>query len=156
MVVSRKAFGMKVFLLKDVKQVGIQGEMITVSDGFAQNFLLPRKLAVQITPENEPFYKNKIRQVEHRKEVIASETSALAEKIKGTTITLRKRAHDGGKLYSSISPADIVDALSGKGISVAKKQVEFEKAIKEVGKYEVLIKLSTRLQPRINVTVVAG
>jgi len=147
---------MKVFLLKDVKQVGLKGEMLQVSDGFAQNFLLPRKLAVQITPQNESFYKSKIRQVEHRKEVIASETSALAEKIKGISIKLIKRAHDGGKLYSSISPADIVEALSEKSISIAKKQVEFEKTIKETGKYEVMIRLSSRLQPRINVTVIAG
>ena len=66
---------MKVFLTKNVEKIGLAGEILKVADGFAQNFLFPRKLAVQITPENEAFYTTKLKKVEQRKEVVASATS---------------------------------------------------------------------------------
>ena len=75
---------MKIFLTKNVEKIGLAGEILKVADGFAQNFLFPRKLAVQVTPENEAFYTAKIKKVEQRKEVIASSTSMLAETIKTT------------------------------------------------------------------------
>ncbi len=145
---------MKVFLLKDVKQVGIAGEVLQVADGFGKNFLIPGKLAVEITAHNEQFYKNKIKQVENRKEVIATQTSMLAEKIKSITLTLKRKVHDDGKLYGSVSQVEIVDLLAEKGVSVSKSQIEFDKSIKNQGAHEVTIKLSTRLQPKLTVKIV--
>lgn len=144
---------MRVYLLKDVERVGIAGEMLSVSDGYAQNFLLPRKLAVQITPENQTFFEKKKKTIEHRKDAIATETSMLAERIKATSVVLKRKMHDGDKLYGSIAPGEIVDALAEKGIKLSKNQVLFDKAIKQKGSYEVIIKLSSRLQPAIKVTV---
>jgi len=145
---------MKVFLLKDVEQVGIAGEVLTVADGYAQNFLIPRKLAVEITTVNEQFYKNRIKQVEHRKEVIATKTSMLAEKIKSVSLIIKRKVHNDGKLYGSISQVEIVDLLAQKGISVSKSQIEFDKSIKNQGAHEITIKLSTRLQPKLTLKVV--
>lgn len=145
---------MKVFLHQDIKDVGLQGEIVRVSKGYARNFLFPRKLAVEITSENEGQYLARIRKVENRKEVIASETSMLAEKIKGITITLRRKIHDDERLYGSISPAEISEALAQEGIKVGKSQIFIDKAIKTKGIHTVTIKLSSRLLPILTVKVV--
>lgn len=145
---------MKVFLLKDIEKVGMSGEIIKVNDGYAKNFLFPRKLAVEVTADNESFFKNRIKQIEHRNEVIESKTSMLAEKIKSVKLTLPRKVHDNGELYGKINASEIVDLLAQKGISVSKSQVHFEKSIKTQGKHEVTIKLSSRLQPTLTITVV--
>lgn len=146
---------MEVYLQKDVQKVGMAGEIVKVSEGYAFNYLLPRKLAVQITPKNERFYKGKQRVIDHRKEVITSETSMLAEKIKSTKLTLKRKMHDKEKLYGSISPAEVADLLAEQGIKVAKNQIIFDKSIKEKGTYDVTIKLSSRLQPKLKLTILS-
>lgn len=146
---------MKVYLTQDVPKVGIAGEVVNVSDGYAANFLLPRKLGVKLTTKNEAFYKSKIRVVEHRKEVLESETSMLAEKIKSAEVIVKSKIHDDGKLYGALSQHDIVDALAAKGITVSKSQVVFDKSIKKIGKHKVTIKLSSRLKPQVTVKVVS-
>lgn len=145
---------MKVFLLKDIEKIGMAGEVITTSDGYATNFIIPRKLGVPVTPENEASFKTRLKHLEHRKEVVESKTSMLAERIKALKITLKRKVHDDGKLYGSINPAEIVDLLAQEGISVAKNQVITNKSIKEKGSYEVTIKLSSRLQPKLMLKVV--
>ena len=144
---------MKVFLLKDVEKVGLAGEVIKVADGYGQNFLVPRKLGVEITPANENFYKKQEKTVEHRKEVIASKTSMQAEKINGLKITLKRKMHDDGKLYGAVASSEVVEALAEKGISISKSQVEFNKSIKSKGVHEVIIRLSSSLKPAISVTI---
>lgn len=145
---------MKVYLLKDIEKVGIAGEIISVSEGYAQNFLFPRKLAVEVTAHNSEFYAKRAKTIEHRKEVIETATSMLSEQIKGLTLTLQKKVHDNNRLYAAVNPSDVVDLLSEKNIKVAKSQVLFDKSIKEVGSYSVTIKLSSKLQPQLTLKIV--
>lgn len=145
---------MEVYLRKDVEKIGLEGEIIKVGDGFARNFLIPKGLAVEITPQNKSQFMSKIRKVENRKEVIATETSIFAEKISTLTLTLKRKMHDDGKLYGAINASEVVDALASKGISITKSQVEFEKSIKEKGSFKVTIKLTTRLKPALTVTII--
>jgi len=137
----------KVFLLKDVEKVGLAGEIIEAADGYAQNYLLRNKLGVIVTKANEASLKHKVKVVEHRKEVIATKTSMLAEKIKSLSISIKCKVHDDDKLYGSIGAADIVELLNAQGVKVAKNQVVLDKAIKSKGTHEVKIKLSNQLQP---------
>lgn len=146
---------MKVYLTKDVEKVGLAGEIVKVQPGFAANFLIPKKLGVIITPENEAFYSKKVKTVEHRKEVVSSKTSMLAEKIKSMTITLKRKTHDDGRLYGAVNGQEIAEELSKEGVSVAKNQVEFGKSIKETGSHSVTIKLSSKLMPQLTVKVVS-
>ncbi len=146
---------MKVFLLADVDRVGMSGEIITVSDGYAHNFLLPRKLAIEVTASNEHSFARRTRLIEKRHEVIESKSSMLAERIKGTKLVLSRKVHNGDRLYGAISSGDIVDLLAGHGISVAKNQVIMDKAIKKIGVYTVAIKLSSRLQPALTLEIKA-
>lgn len=144
---------MEVFLNKDVAKVGLAGEIIKVSDGFARNFLIPQKVAVEITASNRNYYKTRIRTVERHKEVIATETSILAEKINNLSFTLKRKMHDDGKLYGAINASEIVDALATKGISISKSQVEFDKSIKTKGVHTVIIKLTSRLTSKCTITI---
>jgi large subunit ribosomal protein L9 len=146
---------MEVYLRKDVEKIGLAGEIIKVGDGFARNFLIPKGLAVEVTEHNKNQYLSRIRKVENRKEVIATETSMFAEKLNGLTFTLKRKMHDDGKLYGAINASEVVEALASKGISITKSQVEFEKTIKEKGTFKVIIKLTTRLKPVVSLTIVA-
>ena len=144
---------MKVYLVKDVEKIGLAGEVLKVKDGFASNYLIPRKLAIEVTPGNEGFYKSRIKLVEHRKEVVSSKTSMLAEKIASLKLVVKRKMHDDGKLYGAINALEIVDLLKEKGVSVTKSQVELEKSIKTKGAFEVTIKLSSSLKPKISLQV---
>jgi len=146
---------MEVYLCKDVEKVGLAGEIIRVGDGFARNFLIPQGWAIEITSSNKAQFLSKIRKVENRKEVIASQTSMLAEKLSSIAITLKRKMHDNGQLYGSINASEIVAALAEQGVSISKSQVELDKSIKSKGTFKITIKLTTRLKPTITVTIIA-
>lgn len=146
---------MEVYLRKDVEKVGLAGEIVKVGDGFARNFLFPKGLAVEITSQNKDQYVAKIRKIENRKEVIASQSSMFAENLNSVSITLKRKMHDDGQLYGSVNASEVVDALSEKGISINKSQVEFDKSIKSKGAFKVGIKLTTKLRSIITVTVIS-
>jgi len=146
---------MEVYLRKDVEKIGLAGEIIKVGDGFARSVLIPQGLAVEITNANKSQFLSKIRKVENRKEVIATQTSMLAEKLSSITLTLKRKMHDDGQLYGSINASEVVEALAEKGISITKSQVEFEKSIKSKGIFKVIIKLTTRLKSTITLNIVA-
>jgi large subunit ribosomal protein L9 len=129
----------RVFLLKDVEKVGMAGEIIKAAEGYARNFLIPRKMGVEVTKQNEASFVHQLKTVEHRKEVIESKTSMLAEKIKSVQITLKRKIHDNDQLYGSISAKEIVDELTKEhGITIANSQVVMEKAIKTKGQHTVI------------------
>jgi large subunit ribosomal protein L9 len=146
---------MKLFLLKDVEKIGLAGELITASDGFARNYLLPRKLAEEVTPEKEASYKSKVVVIENRKSVIASKTSMLAEKIAQLTLVLKKKMHDDSRLYGAVSATEIADLLKSQGVAVTKSQIIFDKKITAKGNFPITVKLSSSLQPKCIIKVVA-
>lgn len=145
---------MKVFLLQNVLNVGMAGEIVKVADGFASNFLLPRKLGIQVTASNEMDFQKRLQKIEARKEVVQSKTSLLAERIKSLQLVLAYKMHDDGKLYGAVNPQDIVDALAEKGVSISKSQVLIDKSIKSKGLHSVTIKLSSTLRPLVSVKIV--
>lgn len=146
---------MQVYLIKDVENLGVAGEIVTVSDGHATNFLVPRKLAIAITNANRGSFEKRKKVVEKREEVIASKTSMLAERIKSIELVLKKKIHEGEKLYGSVSAAEVVDLLAAKGVSVQKSQIDFAKTIKTLGSHVVTVKLSSKLLPTLTLRVVA-
>ena len=146
---------MKVYLLKTIEKVGIAGEVIKVKDGYARNFLFPQRAAIEVTKKNEAFYAAKAKQIENRKEIIASETSALSEQVKDLKITLKKKIHDDDRLYAAVNATEIVEALAEKDIKISKNQVKFGKSIKTKGTHKVTIKLTAKLQPELTVQVTA-
>ena len=146
---------MNVFLLKDIVQVGLKDEIIKVSDGYAKNYLLPNKLAIEITKGNEKAYREKSRKVENRVAIIESTSSVLGDQISKLNLKLKKKMHDGDKLYAAISQNEVVDLLKENSVSVSKSQVVFDKSIKAKGTFEVTIKLSSKIKPKFILQVTA-
>ena len=145
---------MNVFLLKDIVKVGLKNEIIKVSDGYAANFLFPKKLAIEVTASNEKEYKAKARQVENRAAIIESTSSVVGDQIAHLNLKLKKKM-DGEKLYAAIGQNEVVELLKEHNISISKSQVLFDKAIKTKGTFEVTIKLSSKIQPKFTLQVTA-
>lgn len=146
---------MEVYLLKTVQKIGLEGEIIKVGDGFARNFLIPKGLAVEITSHNKHQYESKIRKVENRKSIIATEILILADKISTLSLTAKRKMHDNGQLYGSIKALEIVEMLATKGVSIEKNQVELSEAIRNKGSFKILIKLSPQVKTSFTLHVVA-
>ncbi len=146
---------MNVYMLKDVEKVGMAGSVVKVADGYAINFLLPRKLAVKVTKKELPFFQAREKKVETESKVLDSKASMLAERIKNMHLTLKKRVHDDEKLYGSVGADEIVDLLKEKDVNISKKQVEFGKTIRSLGEHKVTIRLSSKLRPDVSIKVTA-
>jgi large subunit ribosomal protein L9 len=146
---------MKVYLLKDIEKIGLVGEVLKVKDGFAQNFLIPQKLALEVTPTNEHMYAKKAIEVKNRKQVIETKTSMLAQKISTLKLVIKRKSHDSQKLYGSIGEQEVADLLALEGVKVSKAQILFDKSIKELGSYDITVKLSNNLKPKCVLKVVA-
>jgi len=145
---------MKIYLLKNVPNIGQAGNVYSVSDGFARNFLIPRKLGVEVTTQNQANLSNLIKVAQEKKEVTAVKTSQLAERIKSLELVLKRKMHDDGKLYGAISNSEIVALFAEHGITISKSQVELDKSIKSKGSYTLTIKLSTQLKPTVKIKIV--
>ena len=145
----------KIFLKSDVPNVGMAGEIVSVAEGFAINFLLPHKLGLRVNEGNQGEFTKRLAKIEKREEVIKSKTSMLAERIKSVQVTVKGKMHADGKLYGAIRPQQIIDELAKEGISASKSMVVFDKQIKEKGTHSVIIRLSATLQPALTVKVIS-
>lgn len=146
---------MNVYLLKDVENIGMAGTIVKVSDGFGQNFLVPRKLAVKVTDKNVSFYESKVQKVKTDAKILNSKIAMLAERIKNLHLTIKEKTHDDDKLYGAVGADEIVELLKKKDIAINRKQVEFVKSIKAVGEHKVVIRLSSKFKPEFELKVVA-
>lgn len=145
----------KIFLKSDVPNVGMAGEIVSVAEGFALNYLVPRKLGIRVSETNQGEFKKQFEKIEKRAEVIKSKTSMLAERIKSLQVTVKGKMHADGQLYGAIRPQSIIDELAKEGVVVSKNMIVFDKLIKEKGTHPVTIKLSSSLQPTLTVKVIS-
>ncbi len=148
---------MKVILLQDVKSLGKKDEIVEVSDGYARNFVLPKKVGVEATPKNLNELKLK---KAHEDKVAAeklAEAKALAEKMKDESITVSLKVGEGGKTFGSISSKEIAEEMKKQlGYDIDKKKIVLKEAIKSVGTHIVDIKLHTKVTAQISVRVAEG
>ena len=146
---------MKVILLQDVKGQGKKGEIVNASDGYARNFLLPKKLAVEANDTNMKAWKrNKAKEEAAAAEKLA-DAQAKAKEIKGKTFVLKAKAGEGERLFGSVTNMDVAAALAENGVTVDKRNVEMEDHIKTIGQYKVKIKLHPQVKTEIIVDVQA-
>ncbi len=145
---------MKVILLQDVKGTGKKGELANVSDGYARNFLLPRKLAREADAQALNELKNAEQSKQHRIAVETAEAKANAEKLEGQVLEMTAKAGQGGKLFGSVTNKEIASAVAQKyNINVDKRKVVLESDIKAFGTYNCEIKLYTGISATIKVMV---
>lgn len=147
---------MKVMMLQDVENVGMAGSVVNVADGYALNFLVPRKLAIKATAKCVLHHKTVVKKQAVEKTVLSSKIAMLAERISNLHLTLKERVHDNDKLYGAVGADEVVRLLKEKDITVNRKQVEFGKAIKSAGEHKVTIKLSAKLKPELTLKIVAS
>ncbi len=147
---------MKVILTADVKSQGKKGDVINVSDGYANNFLIKKGLAVAANNENMNILKQKNASEEHKKQVELDNAKELKGKLEGKEIILKTKAGEGGKLFGSVTSMDIADAVkSNLKIEVDKRKVLLKENIKTAGIYEVEIKLHKDVTTKIKVNISA-
>jgi large subunit ribosomal protein L9 len=143
----------KVILTKDVPKLGKTGEMKTVADGYAQNFLIPGKVAVPASGGAYRAYQHDIASREEKRQRERAEAEIAATRIASTTLTMGVKVGDGGKLYGSINTQDIADALGRRGIVVDKHKIDLDAPIKALGTYKVAVKVTSGMTPEVTIVV---
>ena len=145
---------MKVILIDEIRGLGSRGDVVTVKDGYARNFLIPKQLAREATPGNL----KSIEQERKKWAALGDQEKIVAQKaadsVKGMKIVIHKRVGDHGNLFGSVTANDIADALTGKGIEVDKRRIELAHPIKSIGTHDVEVRLHRDVVAHIQVEVV--
>lgn len=144
---------MKVILNADVKPHGKKGDVVNVSDGYARNFLFPRKLAVEATVSALDDVRKK-EEARIRREAQERKSAAeLADKLKTATVTVKVRCGDGDKLYGSVTSNEIAIALKDQGYEIDKRKIVLKDNIRSLGSYTVEVKVYAGISAKVNIVV---
>ncbi len=146
---------MQVILLQDVKGQGKKGEVIDVNEGYARNFLIKKGYAEAATANKLNEIKQKKASESYRKAEELKSMQAMSKDLNGKSFTVRIKAGQGGKVFGSVTAANISDALSAGGYNVDKKKISLAQPIKTIGEYEVELKLYEGVSCKIKVLVEA-
>ena len=145
---------MKVILQQDVRGQGKKGQMIDVSDGYARNFLLPRKLAVLATAENVNTMKQQEKARKAQEAAEKAEAEALSKKLEGLTVKVAAKAGEGGRLFGAVTAKEISECLAQQhGLNIAKTKLVLDEPIKACGGYQIKAKLGYEVTGTVNVIV---
>jgi len=144
---------MDVILLERVAKLGQMGEIVTVKDGYARNFLLPQKKALRANEANKAAFEEQKAQLEARNLETKAEAASLAEKLDGQQFVVIRSASDAGALYGSVSTRDAADAATEAGFTVDRKQVALSAPIKELGLHDVHVILHPEVEATITLNV---
>lgn len=144
---------MQVILLERIAKLGQMGDIVSVKDGYARNFLLPQKKALWASEANIKQFEEQKVQLEARNIETRKEADALAGKLDGKQFIVIRQASDGGSLYGSVTPRDAVEVASEAGFTLDKRQVAIEVPIRELGVHSVAIKLHPEVEAQIQLNV---
>ncbi|RLB53849.1 MAG: 50S ribosomal protein L9 [Deltaproteobacteria bacterium] len=146
---------MKVILQQDVADLGVAGDMVTVKDGYARNYLIPQQLAVRANTRN-------IQQLEHQKRLIAAnqarvrkQAADLAEQLANVSCTIPVLVGEQDKLFGSVTSKDIEEALVREGVQLSRKRILLDEPIKKLGVYNIDVRLHPEVTTKLKVWVVA-
>ena len=142
---------MQVILLERVEKLGQMGDEVRVKDGFARNFLLPKRKALRATKANREYFQTQKAHLEAHNLERKKDADAIAKKLDGKSFTLIRQAGDRGQLYGSVSPRDISDAMEKSGFKVDRHQVSISVAIKAIGLFTIPVVLHPEV--KVNVTI---
>ena len=145
---------MKVILLQDVRGQGKKGEMINVSDGYARNYLFPRKLAQEATADNVNTMRMNDKARQEKEQRAREEAAALSARLREMTLTVYAKGGGTGRLFGSITSQEISDALkTQEGIELDRRKIVIDESIKSVGQYSVKVKLGFGIDTPLKVEV---
>lgn len=144
---------MQIILQEDIEKLGARGQVVEVAEGYARNFLLPRKLALEATPNNMKRLEN-MRAVFAKREATEKESAQkLAELLAGVTLTLSRKAGENDQLFGSVTSSDIAEALAAQSYNIDKRKIELADPIKLVGEYQVPVKLHREVNTTVKLIV---
>jgi large subunit ribosomal protein L9 len=144
---------MQVILLERIGRLGQMGDVVTVKDGFARNYLLPQGKALRATEANRKRFERERAQLEARDLELKSEAQAVTAKLEGKSFIIIRQAGDTGQLYGSVSTRDIATAVTEGGFSIERRQVMLDRPIKSLGLHEIRVSLHPEVVPHIVVNV---
>ena len=147
---------MKVILLDNIKGVGKKDEVINASDGYARNYLLPKKLAVEANAENMNKLNNKKESANYKKDMEKQNAEELAKKIKGIMIKIKVKAGENGKIFGGVTSKEISENLKIQyNLNIDKKKIELKETIKTLGSFNVQIKLFEGIMSNLKVEIIS-
>ncbi len=146
---------MKLILRADVDNLGRLGDIVSVKPGFGRNYLVPQGLAMPATTGNLKAFELERRKLQAQMDAVRAEAQALSEKVMAERLIVRVRVGEAGKLYGSVSTANIVDALAEKGIELDRRKIVLGDPIRGLGEYELEVKLHPDVDTTLTLAVVS-
>lgn len=146
---------MQVILREDIEKLGKIGDLVKVADGYARNYLVPTKKAIEATPKNVHAMEHAKKMVADRLRKLKKQAVADADNIKALVVTIKAKAGEEGKLFGSVTTMDIAETAKTQGVIIDKRKIVLEEPIKRLGDYTVTIKLHADITAAFKVSVVA-
>lgn len=144
---------MEIILREDIEKLGIRGDVVKVAAGYARNFLLPRRLAVEATGSNKKIVEQE-RQAHLRRDAkVAEEAQALAQLLSAVNLTILRKAGENDHLFGSVTAADIGDALAAQKFTVDRRKIQLDEPIRTLGDFKVPVKLHRDVTAEVSVQV---
>lgn len=147
---------MEVILKQDLDNLGYADEVVKVRPGYARNFLIPRGLAIIASESNKKMLAETLKQRSHKAQKVRGDAEAVAKQLESMLLKIGMKAGENGKIYGSVTPLQIADALNKMGVNVERKKVKMDSEhIKSVGTYQAIVDLHKEVKAKINFEVVA-
>jgi large subunit ribosomal protein L9 len=145
---------MELILLQDVEKLGRRGAVVKVADGYARNYLIPRRLAVPVTDKNRTALAAELERVSSRKDRAREDAEEEAARFAEVALKFEKLCNEAGELYGSVTAGEVAAALAERGLDVDRKQVSFDEAVSHIGIFTARIKVVEGVEAPVTVTVV--
>lgn len=147
---------MEVILIQDVANLGYKNDIVKVKDGYGRNYLIPNRLAVIANNSNRKQLAENLKQQAHKIAKLLADAQALAEKLANTVITVAVKANEDGKIFGTVTTAQVAEALAAQGIEIDKKVITIDEAVKVLGEATAIAKLHREVKAEIKLNVVAA
>lgn len=146
---------MEIILKEDLKGLGYKNDVITVKPGYGRNYLIPRGIAVLATDTNKKVVAENIKQAAHKAEKLKKDATELADKLSKLSLEIGAKIGESGKIFGSITPLQISDALKNKGFNIDRKKITLKGEVKQAGEFEAVVDLHKDVHQAVKFTVVS-
>ncbi|MBW2000340.1 MAG: 50S ribosomal protein L9 [Deltaproteobacteria bacterium] len=145
---------MRIILRQDMSELGLEGDIVDVADGYARNYLIPKGMALEANKQNLKFFETQKKKIEIKRLKAREDAEKVRERLGQVTLTIAQKAGEEDKLYGSVTSMDIASHLEKQGITIERKKIVLEKPIKSLGEYEVAVRIYPGVTGSITVKVV--
>ena len=144
---------MRIILRQDVDELGLEGDIVNVANGYGRNYLIPKGMGLEASPQNIKALELQSKKIEVRRVKAREAAEKIKQKVEGTVLTLSQKSGEEGKLYGSVTSMDIASALEKQDIVIDRRKILLEKPIKSLGEFEVPVKIYPEITALIRVVV---